>query len=42
MNLRRWLQIAGMTIAALLLLGPLTAQTQQPIKIGVVAGVGGA
>jgi hypothetical protein len=39
MNLRRWLQIAGMTIAALLLLGPLTAQTQQPIKIGVVAGL---
>jgi branched-chain amino acid transport system substrate-binding protein len=37
--MKYYVRLAGLVVAALLLLGPLTAQTQQPIKIGVVAGL---
>ncbi len=37
--IRKWLQIVGLAIVALLVIGPLTAQTQQTIKIGVAAGL---
>lgn len=36
---RTWFQIVGLTIVALVFIGPLTAQPQQTIKIGVVAGL---
>ncbi len=36
---RMWFQTVGLAIAALVFLGPLTAQTQQTIKIGVAAGL---
>ncbi|MCL6505521.1 MAG: ABC transporter substrate-binding protein [Bryobacteraceae bacterium] len=36
---RTWFQVVGLAIAALVFLGPLTAQTQQTIKIGVAAGL---
>jgi hypothetical protein len=37
--MKYYVRLAGLVVAALLLLGPLTAQTQQTIKIGVVAGL---
>ena len=37
--MKYYVRLTGLVVAALLLLGPLTAQTQTPIKIGVVAGL---
>jgi branched-chain amino acid transport system substrate-binding protein len=37
--MKYYVRLAGLVVAALLLLGPLTAQTQQTIKIGVVTGL---
>ncbi len=36
---RRWVHIVGVALVALIFVGPLTAQTQQTIKIGVVTGL---
>lgn len=36
---RGWVHIVGVALVALIFVGPLTAQTQQTIKIGVVAGL---
>ncbi len=37
--MKYYVRLAGLVVATLLLLGPLTAQTQQTIKIGVVTGL---
>ncbi len=36
---RTWLQVVGLSVLVLALIGPLVAQPQQTIKIGVVAGL---
>ncbi len=36
---RRWLQVVGLSLLAFALIGPLVAQPQQTIRIGVVAGL---
>lgn len=36
---RKWFQVVGLSVLAFALIGPLVAQPQQTIKIGVVAGL---
>lgn len=36
---RKWLQVVGLSVLAFALIGPLVAQPQQTIKIGVVTGL---